>query len=291
MSEAKSLPTSSEAKSLQTLPFTKMHGAANDFVVLDHREPFLPADSGALFAQLCDRRRGIGADGVLLLERDPEHDFAMRYHNADGGRAEFCGNGARCLARFALSLGLGRDGAVTFRTDAGVKRARVRADNLMALWFGPVEDGERLELEAAGRGFSGRRVVTGVPHLVIPVEHLERIPFRDWAPALRSHARLGAGGANVDFVEQLPGGRVAMRTFERGVEGETLACGSGAMATALWAVLDCAAEPPVTVRTSGGDDLVVEFTRVEDRREAVLVGPAVSVFTGTWDPERMLEQH
>jgi diaminopimelate epimerase len=265
-----------------------MHGAANDFVVLDHREPFLPADAGALLARLCDRRRGIGADGVLLLERDPEHDFAMRYHNADGGRAEFCGNGARCIARFALSLGLGTGDAVTFRTDVGVKRAQVRgsrASGRIALWFGPVEDGEPCTLAAAGRRFSGRRVVAGVPHLVIPVEHLERIPFADWAPALRSHPQLGAGGANVDFVERLPAGAIAMRTFERGVEGETLACGSGAIATAMWAVGEGVADNPVTVRTSGGDDLVVEFSHGHDGREAVLVGPTVRVFTGEWQPE------
>jgi diaminopimelate epimerase len=237
---------------------------------------------------MCDRRRGIGADGVLLLERDPDHDFAMRYHNADGGRAEFCGNGARCIARFALSLGLGADDTVTFRTDAGVKRAEVRGPRTsgrIALWFGPVDEGEPRTLPAAGRQFTGRRVVVGVPHLVIPVERLERIPFDDWAPALRSHPQLGAAGANVDFVERLPAGGVAMRTYERGVEGETLACGSGAIATALWGVVEGAADNPVTVRTSGGDDLVVEFTHVHDHREAVLVGPAVSVFTGEWELE------
>ena len=264
------------------LRFTKMHGAGNDFVVLDHRESFLPSDSGALFARLCDRRRGIGADGVLLLERDPELDFAMRYHNSDGGRAEFCGNGARCIARFALGLGLGDGKTVRFRTDVGAKHAEARADGQMALWFGRVDEGEPLTLEALGRRFVGRRVVAGVPHLVVPVEEVSAIPFADWAPALRSHVQLGPAGANVDFVALRPDGRVAMRTYERGVEGETLACGSGAMATALWAVVDRSVQAPVKVRTQGGDDLIVEFTRVPDHREAVLVGPAVSVFTGEW---------
>ena len=264
------------------LPFTKMHGAANDFIVVDHRERYLPEDRRALLMRMCDRRRGIGADGVLLLERDPEHDFAMRYHNSDGGIAEFCGNGARCIARFALALGLGRDGSVRFRTDAGPKRAEMRPDGRVALWFGAVDEGEPLTLVAAGSRFSGRRVVTGVPHLVVPVHGLGGIPFDDWAPPLRAHAQLGPAGANVDFVEKQADGRIAMRTWERGVEGETLACGSGAMATALWAVVEGAATSPVTVHTSGGDDLVVEFTRVQDHREAVLVGPAVSVFTGEW---------
>ena len=168
------------------IPFTKMHGAGNDFVVIDHRKPYLPAERRQLFARLCDRRRGVGADGVLLLELDDTLDFAMRYHNADGGVAEFCGNGARCLARFALSLGLGRAGEVTFRTDAGVKRARATADGRIALWFGPVEDGEAVTLGAVGRTFAGRRVVTGVPHVVIPVPKLDRVPLTEWAPPRRA---------------------------------------------------------------------------------------------------------
>ena len=267
------------------IAFTKMHGAANDFVVIDHREPYLPADRRELFARMCDRRRGIGADGVLLLERpavdDATHDFAMRYHNADGGAAEFCGNGARCLARFALERGLGRSGEVVFRSDAGVKRARATADGRIALWFGPVEDGEPVTLGAAGRTFAGRRVVAGVPHFVVPVPSLERVPLDEWAPPLRAHTGLGAAGANIDFVSRLADGRVGMRTWERGVEAETLACGSGAMATALWAVLE-GARPPVTVRTAGGDDLVVELVRGEAGREATLIGPAETVFTGEW---------
>jgi diaminopimelate epimerase len=263
------------------VPFRKMHGAGNDFVVVDHRQPFLPAERGGLFARWCDRRRGIGADGVLLLEADDTHDFGMRYHNADGGVAEFCGNGARCLARFALDLGLGHDGEVVFRTDAGVKRANATADGRIALRFGAVRDGGAVRLTAAGRGFDGRRIDAGVPHLVVPVEGLGGIPFADWAPALRAHPQLGPAGANVDFVEPRPDGRVGMRTWERGVEGETLACGSGAMATALWAVLT-GVPAPVTVRTAGGEDLVVEFATAADAHEATLVGPAVTVFTGQW---------
>src|SRR5262249_14927914 len=149
---------------------------------------YLPSDPGPLLAKMCDRRRGIGADGVLLLERDATHDFAMRYHNADGGQAEFCGNGARCLARFALGLGLGPAGGGTFPSGAGVKRARATDDGRIALWFGAVEEGEAVTLGAVGRTFAGRRVVAGVPHFVIPVPRLDRVPLADWAPPLRAHA-------------------------------------------------------------------------------------------------------
>lgn len=266
-----------------TLPFVKMHGAANDFVVIDHREPFLPADARALFARLCDRRRGVGADGVLLLERDADHDFAMRYHNADGGEADFCGNGARCIARFALDLGLGRDGAVSFRTAAGPKRARALPDGRIALEFGAVSDGEHLRLEAAGRAVEGRAITAGVPHFVVPVADVLEVPLASAAPPLRRHARFGPAGANVDFVAPRPDGRFAMRTFERGVEGETLACGSGAIASALWAVLEAGAAGPVTIRTAGGDDLVVDFTTDARGRAATLTGPATVAFRGEWE--------
>ena len=261
--------------------FTKMQGAGNDFVVIDHRDSFLPANPGQLVARLCDRRRGVGADGVLLLERDMDHDFAMRYFNADGSEADFCGNGARCIARYAIERGLGAEGIVMFRTEVGVKSARELSDGRIALWFGDVGEPETLTIEAAGRSFTGSLVTPGVPHFVVPVERVEDVDFARWSPALRHHPRFGAPGANVDYVARRSDGRVAMRTWERGVEGETLACGSGAIATALWAVSDGAAAP-VTVHTVGGDDLVVSFEDGPRGREATLTGPAEVAFTGEW---------
>ena len=184
------------------LAFTKMHGAANDFVVIDHREPFLPADRSALVARLADRRRGIGADGVLLLERDTDTDFAFVYYNADGGEAEFCGNGARCLARFALDLGLGSGDRVRFRTAVGEKSASRLADGRIALEFGPVGEPERIRVPVADREFAGSFILAGVPHFVVPVPCVADVPLEAWAPPLRAHARFGAQGANVEFVTE-----------------------------------------------------------------------------------------
>lgn len=268
-----------------TIPFVKMHGAANDFVVVDHRAPLLPAKPARLIARLCDRRRGVGADGVLLLEADAEFDFRMSYFNRDGGRAEFCGNGARCIARFALERGIGRAGEVRFRSDAGVHRAR-RDGSGISVEFGRVAPGRSVRLEAAGRTFQGWLVAPGVPHLVVPIAPLgladvAAVPLTDWAPPLRTHAGVGPGGANVDFVATLASGRIAMRTWERGVEGETLACGTGAIASAAWAVAHGAAAP-ITIRTAGGDDLVVSFAGSGGGWEATLTGPAEVAFTGEW---------
>ncbi len=275
-------------------PFVKMHGAANDFVVIDHREPFLPADAderAEMFRRMCDRRRGIGADGVLLLERDAEADFLMRYHNADGGIADYCGNGARCLARRALDLGLGREGVVRFRTAMGMQRAQragERIDVHVGVIAGP---GTPMTLEAAGRSFEGRVIRAGVPHFVTRVERVADVPIEAWAPALRRHPALGEEGANVDFVapfhpEAAAAGRraeteISMRTWERGVEGETLACGSGAIASALDAAA-AGADSPVTVHTAGGDELTVTFRVIPEGWDVSLAGPAVVVFTGSW---------
>ncbi|HVP15666.1 MAG TPA: diaminopimelate epimerase [Terriglobales bacterium] len=264
------------------VPFVKMHGAANDFVVVDHRAPFLPDDPAGWVRRVCDRRRGVGADGVLLLESDPELDFAMRYLNADGSPADYCGNGARCLARFALERGLGRAGRVRFRTDAGVQEAWRAAGGAIELHVGRVEPpGVEETLEAAGRSFTGRAVEVGVPHFVTRCDRLVEAPVAEWGAALRRHVRFAPAGANVDFVAPRGPGRLAMRTFERGVEAETLACGSGAMASALWAGLE-GERSPVEILTAGGDSLVVSFESVEGGYDLRLTGPAVVAFTGTW---------
>jgi len=271
------------------IPFVKMHGAGNDFVVVDHREPFLSEPAGTLLRRLCDRRRGVGADGVLLLERDPELDFAMRYHNADGGRAGFCGNGARCLARFALDRGLGRAGVVRFRSDAGVQEARRMPGGAIELHFGRVAaPGVPETLEAAARTFTGSEFRVGVPHFVIEVAQVDPVPVAEWGVALRRHARFAPAGANVDFVARVsaadgPGpARVAMRTYERGVEAETPACGSGAIASALW-LAGGGAPSPVEVLTAGGESLVVSFESVVGGYDVRLTGPAEVAFSGTWE--------
>ena len=271
-----------------TIPFVKMQGAANDFVVVDHRVPYLPASDAPLeplVRRLCDRRRGVGADGVLLLERGPGSglDFAMRYFNADGRTAEFCGNGARCLARLALDLGLGTGGEVRFQTAVGVQRARRgNGGRGIELHFGEVDGCGPVEtLEALGRGFAGRRARPGVPHFVVPVERVEWVPVKEWGSALRHHPAFGPPGTNVDFVARLAPGRVAMRTYERGVEDETLACGSGAMASALWAAADGDA-PPIAIVTAGGDELEVGLTPAGARWDVRLTGPAEVVYRGEW---------
>jgi diaminopimelate epimerase len=261
-------------------PFLKMHGAANDFVVVDHRRPFLAEPLGELVRRLCDRRRGVGADGVLLLESDPEHDYAMRYFNADGGDADYCGNGARCLARLALELGLGRGGEVRFRSPAGIQSAKRTGDGTFEVRFGRVAAPERRGVEAAGRRFDGWWVMAGVPHFVVEVERVAEVPLAEWGAALRRDPGWGPAGANVDFLEPRGAGRAAMRTYERGVEGETLACGSGAIACGMTRA--AAGAESAEIVTAGGDVLSVRWTKAGEHFEVWLEGPAEIAFTGRW---------
>jgi diaminopimelate epimerase len=264
------------------IPFVKMHGAANDFVVVDHRRPYLRAPLAPLVTGMCDRRRGIGADGVLLLEADPELDFAMRYFNSDGHPADWCGNGARCLARFALDLGLGRAGRVRFRTAVGAQEAGHDPGGAgIELHYGVVAPGTGLDgVAAAERTFAGLAIAPGVPHFVTDAGDPDDVPVAEWGAALRRHPRFGAAGTNVDFVRAEADG-VRLRTFERGVEAETMACGSGAIAAALWAAGRGAASP-VRVRTAGGDVLIVSYATVPGGYDVRLTGPAERAFAGEW---------
>ena len=269
--------------------FVKMHGAGNDFVVVDRRSLTLDdGDVAAFVRAVCDRRRGVGADGVLFLEAAPDgFDFAMRYHNRDGGEAELCGNGGRCLAAFAVARGFGDGGRVRFVSPAGAHEARVE-DGRVALVLGDAEAPLLgLVLDTPLGRVDAAYVKVGVPHLVVEVPDAAAVDLELLGPVLRAHPELGAEGANVDVAQVTGDDRVRLRTFERGVEGETLACGTGAAATAIALVARGRVTAPVTLDVESGDALVVRFERPEGNggaaRAVTLVGPVVTSFEGTFD--------
>lgn len=259
------------------ITFSKYDGAGNDFVVIDNRNIAVTL-SAEQIALLCHRRRGVGADGLLLLcKAEGDYDFAMRYYNSDGYPADMCGNGGRCIAAFAHRLGLGTmvEGRprLRFVADDGPHLAEV------VMWdkesrLGIVSLGMR-EVEAAGvvRCMEGWLLNTGVPHYVQRVEDLEHYDVVGEGRRLRHMPELGPGGANVNFVEDLPDGRLMVRTYERGVEDETWACGTGVTACAI-----------VTgnrlLRTRGGD-FKVDFTPTGKAFTDVrLIGPVSLNFEG-----------
>jgi len=265
------------------LSFVKMNGAGNDFVLLDNRAGKLRLDSAAI-ARLCDRHRGVGADGVLILEPAQESaDHRMRYYNADGGEAEMCGNGARCFARFARNVA-GANGAMTFETPAGVIRAefldgeRVRIEMVTPTDFSP-----NLKLTVEGEALTVHAINTGVPHACVFVDDLEHAPVVRQGRALRFHPEFAPKGSNANFIHVLGPRAISIRTYERGVENETLACGTGVTASALIHAELSGATSPVAVTVRGGDTLEVGFKRGAKPGEfsyVTLCGPADFVFAG-----------
>jgi len=264
-----------------TLKFWKMNGAGNDFVMLDNRDLSLKLDARTI-ARLCDRHRGIGADGVLLAEpaRDGG-DFRMRYYNADGGEAEMCGNGARCFARFVNRLNGGKLGGLKFETLAGMISAEFPGEQVRINMSAPHSLKLNQALDVAGRKLTVHSINTGVPHAVVFVEDLDGVDVSGLGSGLRYHPAFAPRGTNANFVKTAGGGAIAIRTYERGVEGETLACGTGMVACALIAHEIHHFPSPVSVKVKGGDTLQVAFERSGAEYGGVtLHGPADFVFQG-----------
>ncbi len=263
------------------LRFTKMNGAGNDFVLLDNRAGNLELTREQI-ARVCDRHRGVGADGVLLLERPANGaDFRMRYYNADGGEAEMCGNGARCFARFADRTA-GPLEKVSFETPAGVIGAELQGDLVRLEMSQPSDLRLGLEVPVGDEIFMTHYVDSGVPHVVVPVAKIEDVDIRSLGSALRHHPMFAPRGANANFSEQRGPRRIAIRTYERGVENETLACGTGVVASALIFAATAKITGPIDVLVRGGDTLQVDFERDDDQfAHVTLTGPADFVFDGT----------
>ena len=267
------------------LHFTKMNGAGNDFVIVDNRDG-KTALTGAQIARLCDRHRGVGADGLLAIEPAQDGaDFRMRYYNADGGEAEMCGNGARCFARFAQKV-TGQHGNISFETQAGVITAKFLGDLVQIQMSAPHSLRLSQKLHAGGEVLFVHSINTGVPHAVVFVDGLENTDVHDIGRALRYHEHFAPKGTNVNFVQQRAADTIAIRTYERGVEGETLACGTGMVACALIFHERTGAASPVNVQVRGGDTLRIGFEKTAaDYTNVTLTGPADFVFDGVCDSE------
>lgn len=240
-------------------PFWKMTGSGNDFVFFDARaEPAGLLESAEAIGALCDRRRGIGADGVVFFENDPEHAYSIRYFNRDGSLAEFCGNASLCSVRLAVELGVVQQGErFTFRTSSGPIPGRLTGTE-PEVGMPVVADTDaafKADLEPGEQRIGFARV--GVPHLVVGCESVDAIDVESRGRALRHLPSLRAG-ANVNFVSRRDSGWT-YRTYERGVEEETLACGSGSVAAAAMLIEWAGAEDPVTLITRSGAPLTVSF--------------------------------
>ena len=271
------------------LPFAKMSGTGNDFILIDHRRPAIHPEAMSDFARLvCRRRFSVGADGLILIEDSDQADFGWRFFNADGSVAEMCGNGARCAARFAYMQGIA-PARMRFSTLAGIIEASV-ADTEVSVRMTRPRDLRLDETLAVNTdSLTLHCVDTGVPHAVLLVDDAAEVDLQDLGSRIRHHDRFAPAGTNVNVVSRAGDG-LLVRTYERGVEGETLACGTGATAAALVAACKGLVTSPVPVTTSGGERLTILFDLDDEFRadNVYLKGPALLIYRGEITPEALL---
>lgn len=253
--------------------FTKMHGAGNDFVVIDDRDKHFPVDDQFFIQHMAARRTGVGCDGILLIQTSDVADLRMRFINPDGGEQAMCGNGARCFARYAFEHELA-PAAMGIETGAGVVRASVEKEKV----FLHMPDPKDMVLHPdVGVGDDVGFVNTGVPHVVVKVDDLGAIDLLELGRRVRYSEPFAPDGTNVNFIKVLGRGALSIRTYERGVEGETLACGTGVTAAALVAAAMDWADLPVDVHCASGELLRVEVAK---SGALILSGSAEFVFEG-----------
>lgn len=258
------------------LPFVKMSGTGNDFVMINNMNLHLQTDLDKLAKKLCYRQFGIGADGIILIEPSAEADFTMRIFNSDGSEAEMCGNGSRCAASFAVEQGIAGN-EMRFKTLAGIIEAKLNGDNAAIRLTDPTDMRSDITVNIKGIDYILHFINTGVPHAIMFTDNVESVLVTMFGSAIRHHQVFKPAGTNVDFVQVVDEGTIRVRTYERGVEDETLACGTGATASALLsAAMQGVDSRPVKVIVPGGE-LMIDFSYENGRFSNVWLMGAVDV--------------
>ncbi|MCX5708075.1 MAG: diaminopimelate epimerase [Candidatus Omnitrophica bacterium] len=269
------------------IDFDKLEGAGNDFVLIDNRVYKISSTKllQALARKMCDRKLGAGADGLLVLERSRVADVRMRIINADGSEAEMCGNGARCFAyNFARQKKALNNFSLALETKAGIVKAQVFKDNVKINLTPPKDLKLDIPLKVSGRTIKVNVINTGVPHAVIFVQGLDKIDVQTLGCEIRNHRYFAPAGTNVNFVEVLNRDSMRIRTYERGVEAETLACGTGSTAAALITSIKMNKNiDKINVHTAGGEILKISFNKSKNSFSDVwLEGRARLVYRGEY---------
>lgn len=280
---------------MQKIYFTKMHGAGNDFIFVDYKlNPGFEISADKI-RRLCHRRFGIGADGVITISDSNDHNYKMGYYNADGSTGSLCANGARCSIWFAEKSGRLKNGFARFISNGNDYSGEVISDEFVKFYLNqPSEIKTGCSLTTTGIVFNYNFINTGSPHAVIRIsevmnsdqdknwkQDLKTFPVFELGRKIRYHSDFGVAGTNVNFIDII-NNEILIRTYERGVEDETLACGTGSVASALIGFLKYNLEPPITLITYGGDKLLVNFSfENEEYKNLSLTGPAKIAFEGT----------
>ena len=273
------------------IPFVKMSGTGNDFILIDHRQVRLAREIMPEFARLvCRRRFSVGADGIIFIESSDKADFKWQFFNGDGSAAEMCGNGARCAARFAYMHGIA-PAHMRFETIAGIIEAKVSDVNVSVLMTPPRDFRLNRTIQLQDGAMELHTVDTGVPHAVVFVDEFDSVDVCRIGSEIRFHNDFLPAGTNVNFVRLQDDNSLQVRTYERGVENETLACGTGATAAALVAAALGHVVSPVEIMTSGGDRLTILFDLKKGPSAAnvFLKGPAHVIYSGELNAEALQE--
>lgn len=266
---------------MNTIPFCKMSGAGNDFVVIDNRNGVVPEQQLHQFITgTCRRRISVGADGVILIEHSPTVDFKWRFFNADGSLPDMCGNGARCAARYTYLHGI-TGPRMAFETLAGTIEATVLDHGVKIRMTDPKDMHAGIALDLSGETATVSSVNTGVPHVVMMVDDIQALDVVGYGRRIRNHRQFAPEGTNVNFVDCRSDGTIFIRTYERGVEDETLACGTGNVATALTLARDRNLTSPVSLITRSGAILRVHFNNDGHHfKDVYLEGDARIIYHG-----------
>ncbi|MFN0158868.1 MAG: diaminopimelate epimerase [Bacteroidota bacterium] len=266
---------------MHRIEFTKVSGAGNDFVLIDDRLDSLPTNKPLLAQTLCSRVFGIGADGLLVLQKSNHVDFKMSYYNADGSFGGMCGNGGRCIARYAYLKGVAGP-RMTFEALDFNYMAEINGENVRLWMKQPKNFKENIQIKTELGVFAAYFIDNGSPHVIIFVEDVSTINVHDIGRAIRENNLFSPAGTNVNFVQVIGPNSISIRTYERGVEDETLACGTGSVAAALVSVLSGRVKHPVQVGVRSGEKLQVNFElRGESAHNVSLEGSAHMLFQGS----------
>lgn len=273
---------------MEAIEFWKMNGSGNDFMLIDNRRGEVPEkDMGRLVERACRRRESVGADGVIFVEKSDQYDFNWKYFNADGGEVEMCGNGGRCVARFAYLKGIAGQ-KMTFGTLTGPVSAEVDGKMVKVLMPQPSNLKMDVDLPHNEEWINADFINTGVPHVVVQVKDLGEYPVVEEGRTIRYHSLFSPEGTNANFMKVHSRDLVEIRTYERGVEDETLACGTGSIASALVASSRGMVVSPVKVRTRGGEELRIHFQKEDETFKTVwLEGSTSIVYQGQLHDEAL----
>ena len=262
---------------METIEFWKMNGSGNDFILIDNREGVVAeGDKSRLVQRVCRRRESAGADGLIFLTNSDRYDFGWQYFNADGGEVDMCGNGTRCIARFAYLKGIAGT-KMTFETLTGPVSAEVMGRVVKVLMPDPSNLQLDIDLPREREWLTVDSINTGVPHVVVQVENLGDHPVVDQGRSIRYDPLFSPEGTNANFVKVHGLDLVESRAYERGVEDETLACGTGAIASALVASARGMVASPVRVKTKGGEELKIHFGKEGDRFKEIWLEGGTSI--------------